>query len=159
MELKPSLFIPELSYTQHILKVNSTTKLICSIYIHFLQSARPTTHSIQLHSDAMGWNILILHILILCLYSSPPQLRYPKLHYFRSYAILNWVQKNSSYNISPPVTLFLSFFPQLSYFLFLHTWCPKSRTWATQWPTSTELKIKFDPSLNRSWSEFFEIID
>ena len=29
-------------------------------------------------------------------YSSPPQLNYPQLHYFRSYAILNWVQKNSS---------------------------------------------------------------
>jgi len=29
-------------------------------------------------------------------YSSPPQLRYPQLSYFRSSAILNWVQKNSS---------------------------------------------------------------
>ena len=29
-------------------------------------------------------------------YSSSPQLRYPQLHYFRSYAILNWVQNNSS---------------------------------------------------------------
>ena len=30
--------------------------------------------------------------------------------------------------------------------------------WATQWPTSSELKIKFDPSLDRSWCEFFKII-
>ena len=30
------------------------------------------------------------------IYSSPPQLRYPQLCYFCSYAILNWVQKNSS---------------------------------------------------------------
>ena len=30
------------------------------------------------------------------LYSSPPQLSYPQLRYFCSYAILNWVQKNSS---------------------------------------------------------------
>ena len=29
-------------------------------------------------------------------YSSPSQLRYPQLSYFRSNAILNWVQKNSS---------------------------------------------------------------
>ena len=29
-------------------------------------------------------------------YSSPPQLRYPQLSYFRSNAILNWVPKNSS---------------------------------------------------------------
>ena len=29
-------------------------------------------------------------------YSSPSQLRYPQLSYFRSYAILNWVLKNSS---------------------------------------------------------------
>ena len=29
---------------------------------------------------------------------------------------------------------------------------------ATQWPTSSELKIKFDPSLDRSWCEFFKII-
>ena len=29
-------------------------------------------------------------------YSSPPQLRYPQLHYFCNYAILNWVQINSS---------------------------------------------------------------
>ena len=28
----------------------------------------------------------------------------------------------------------------------------------TQWPTSYELKIKFDPSLGRSWSELFKII-
>ena len=32
-------------------------------------------------------------------YSSPPQLHYPQLRYFCSYAILNWVQKNSSYAI------------------------------------------------------------
>ena len=32
-------------------------------------------------------------------YSSPPQLRYLQLHYFHSYAILNWVQKNSSWAI------------------------------------------------------------
>jgi hypothetical protein len=30
--------------------------------------------------------------------------------------------------------------------------------WATQWPTSTELKKKIDPSLDRSWPEFFKII-
>ena len=30
------------------------------------------------------------------MYSSPPQLRYPQLSYFRSNAILNWVPKNSS---------------------------------------------------------------
>ena len=30
--------------------------------------------------------------------------------------------------------------------------------WAAQWPTSSELKIKFDPSLDRSWYEFFKII-
>ena len=29
---------------------------------------------------------------------------------------------------------------------------------ATQWPTSSELKIKFDPSLDRSWCQFFKII-
>jgi hypothetical protein len=29
--------------------------------------------------------------------------------------------------------------------------------WATQWPTSTELKIKFDPSLDRSWPEVFRL--
>ena len=29
--------------------------------------------------------------------------------------------------------------------------------WATQWPTSSELKIKFDPSFDRSWPEFFKI--
>ena len=33
-----------------------------------------------------------------------------------------------------------------------------SYVWATQWPTSSELKIKFDPSLDRSWCEFFKII-
>jgi hypothetical protein len=30
--------------------------------------------------------------------------------------------------------------------------------WATQWTTFSELKIKFDPSLDRSWPEFFKII-
>jgi hypothetical protein len=30
--------------------------------------------------------------------------------------------------------------------------------WAAQWPTSSELKINFDPSLDRSWCEFFKII-
>ena len=30
--------------------------------------------------------------------------------------------------------------------------------WAAQWPTSSKLKIKFDPSLDRSWCEFFKII-
>ena len=34
--------------------------------------------------------------IFLILYSSPPLLRYPQLSYFRSYTILNWVQKNSS---------------------------------------------------------------
>ena len=29
--------------------------------------------------------------------------------------------------------------------------------WATQWPTPSELKIKFDPLLNRSWCEFFRL--
>ena len=29
--------------------------------------------------------------------------------------------------------------------------------WATQWPTFSELKIKFDPSLDRSWLEFFRL--
>jgi hypothetical protein len=29
---------------------------------------------------------------------------------------------------------------------------------ATQWPTYSELKIKLDPSLDRSWCEFFKII-
>ena len=29
---------------------------------------------------------------------------------------------------------------------------------ATQWPTSSGLKIKFDPSLNRSWYELLKII-
>ena len=33
-----------------------------------------------------------------------------------------------------------------------------THVWATQWPTSSELKIKFDPSLDRSWCEFFKII-
>ena len=57
-------------------------------------------------------------------YSSPPQLRYPQLRYFRSYAILNWVQKNQVKlffpqlrYFFPPVTLFSSFSPQLRYFL------------------------------------------
>ena len=27
------------------------------------------------------------------------------------------------------------------------------------WPTSSELKIKFDLSLDRSWCEFFKIIE
>ena len=39
-------------------------------------------------------------------YSSPPQLRYTQLNYFHSYAILNWVPKNSSYAIFPTVMLF-----------------------------------------------------
>ena len=30
--------------------------------------------------------------------------------------------------------------------------------WATQWPTSSEFKIKFDPSLERSWCEYFKVI-
>ena len=30
--------------------------------------------------------------------------------------------------------------------------------WATQWPTSSQLKIKFDPSLDRSWCKFFKIM-
>ena len=30
--------------------------------------------------------------------------------------------------------------------------------WAAQWPTSSELKTKFDPSLDRSWCEFFKIM-
>ena len=30
--------------------------------------------------------------------------------------------------------------------------------WATQCPTSSELKIKFEPSLDRSWCEFFKIV-
>ena len=30
--------------------------------------------------------------------------------------------------------------------------------WATQWPTFSKLKIKFDPWLDRSWCEFFKII-
>ena len=28
--------------------------------------------------------------------------------------------------------------------------------WATQWPISSELKIKFDPSLDRSWCEDYK---
>ena len=30
--------------------------------------------------------------------------------------------------------------------------------WATQWPTSNELKIKSDPSIDRSWCEFLKIL-
>jgi len=30
--------------------------------------------------------------------------------------------------------------------------------WGAQWPTSSEFKIKFDPSLDRYRCEFFEII-
>ena len=30
--------------------------------------------------------------------------------------------------------------------------------WATQWPTSSELKIKFGPSFDTSWCEFFKVI-
>ena len=29
--------------------------------------------------------------------------------------------------------------------------------WASQWPTSSELKIKLDLSLERSWCEYFEL--
>ena len=32
-----------------------------------------------------------------------------------------------------------------------------SYVWATQWPTSIELKIKFDPSLDRSWCDSLKI--
>ena len=32
-----------------------------------------------------------------------------------------------------------------------------AHVWATQWPTSTWLKTKFDPSLDRSWCELFKI--
>ena len=57
-------------------------------------------------------------------YSSPSQSRYPQLSYFRSNAILNWVQKKlelsyftSSYAIfSPQLCYFLLFPPQLHYF-------------------------------------------
>ena len=41
-------------------------------------------------------------------YSSSPQLRYPQLRYFCSYAILNWVKKTQ-------VNLCSSFYPQLRY--------------------------------------------
>ena len=54
-------------------------------------------------------------------YSSPPQLRYPQLSYFRSNAILNWVQKKlfspQLHYFFPPVKLFSYFSPQLSYFV------------------------------------------
>ena len=30
--------------------------------------------------------------------------------------------------------------------------------WASQWPTSSELKINFDPSLDSSWCKFSKII-
>ena len=30
--------------------------------------------------------------------------------------------------------------------------------WASQWPTSSELKIKLDLSLERSWCEYFKIM-
>ena len=33
-----------------------------------------------------------------------------------------------------------------------------THVWPTQWPTSSGLKIKFDPSLDRSWCEFFKIM-
>ena len=56
-------------------------------------------------------------------YSSPSQLRYPQLSYFRNNAILNWVQKTRVKLFSPqlryflpPVMLFSSFSPQLHYF-------------------------------------------
>jgi hypothetical protein len=60
----------------------------------------------------------------LLIYSSPPQLRYPQLRYFRSYAILNW-DKKTRVKLFPsklryffsPVTLFSSFSPQLRYLL------------------------------------------
>ena len=29
--------------------------------------------------------------------------------------------------------------------------------WTTQWPTSSKLKIKFDPSLERPWLKFFRL--
>ena len=29
--------------------------------------------------------------------------------------------------------------------------------WATPWTTSSELKLKFDPSLDRSWCELYKI--
>ena len=44
-----------------------------------------------------------------------PQLHYPQLRYFRSYAILNWVQKIRVTLFCPRVTLFSSFSPQLHY--------------------------------------------
>ena len=43
-------------------------------------------------------------------YCSPPQLRYPQLSYFRSNAILSWVQKNSSQAIFPPSYAIFFFF-------------------------------------------------
>ena len=56
--------------------------------------------------------ILLLNYLV---YSSLPQLRYPQLPYFHSYANLNWVQKTIIFFFFPPVTLFSSFSPQLHY--------------------------------------------
>ena len=57
----------------------------------------------------------------------------------------------------------------LSKFRTLHYCCKRPKSvisdnllktvyvWATKWPTSSELK-KFDPSLDRSWRNFFKII-
>ena len=42
--------------------------------------------------------------------------------------------------------------------LVLFEYHASKRPKAAQWPTSSELKIKFDPSLDRSWCEFFKII-
>ena len=58
----------------------------------------------------MVHNVLKLILREPSIYSSPPQLRYPQLRYFRSYAILNWVQKKlklSYFLIFPPVTVTL----------------------------------------------------
>ena len=40
----------------------------------------------------------------------------------------------------------------------IHNLSKNGYVWATQWPTSSELKIKFDPSFDRPWCEFFKII-
>ena len=46
----------------------------------------------------------------------------------------------------------------MDFFIYGRKFVKNGYVWPTQWPTSSELKIKFDPSLNRSWYEFFKII-
>ena len=89
---------------QHLLCLSENVRNICHIFWKPLQNINLIILRKTIMKFSLSSKVTICFIFLSCemhhvtqfMYRSPLQLRYLQLRYFRSYAILNWVQKNLS---------------------------------------------------------------